>query len=64
MSCGVVCQREGCRHYEEAHDAETGVCRSEWGPPGARVKCECPGLLLPADADRQREFAKLVQEWH
>lgn len=80
MSYGVICQREGCRHYEESHDPEvepmldsrpngndavySRKCRAEWGPPGKRVSCECPGLILPADADEQRRFAKLMQEGH
>lgn len=52
MSYGVICQN--CRCYEEAHDPETGECKSsgQWG------KCDCKQLVLPADADEQREFRR------
>jgi hypothetical protein len=62
MSHGVVCQRDGCRHFEQAHDTETGMCLAEWGPPGRKEQCDCPALILPADADEQREFSRRITE--
>jgi len=61
MSYGVVC--EECGDFEEAHDKKTGKCLATWGPPDRKEACWCEKLVLPPDADEQREFARLMRKW-
>jgi len=61
MSYGVAC--EECSHFEEAHDKETGACLATWGSPSRIEACWCKKLVLPPDADEQREFARRMRKW-